>query len=60
MSGHIPVMLEEVLEMLAPRDGACYVDGAGQGVAHRASPGRWDGRFTLFCIRCGTRLERAI
>ncbi|MBW8708163.1 MAG: 16S rRNA (cytosine(1402)-N(4))-methyltransferase RsmH [Alphaproteobacteria bacterium] len=27
MSGHLPVMLKEVLEMLAPRDGAQYVDG---------------------------------
>lgn len=40
--------------------GDCYVDGAGQGVLHRASPGRWDGRFTLFCRRCGARIERAI
>ena len=31
MSGHIPVMLNEVLQMLAPRDGARYVDGTFGG-----------------------------
>ena len=31
MSGHIPVMLNEVLEMLSPRDGAHYVDGTFGG-----------------------------
>ena len=31
MSGHTPVMLEEVLDMLKPRDGARYVDGTFGG-----------------------------
>jgi 16S rRNA (cytosine1402-N4)-methyltransferase len=31
MSGHLPVMLNEVLEMLQPRDGAHYVDGTFGG-----------------------------
>ena len=31
MSGHTPVMLDEVLQMLAPRDGAHYVDGTFGG-----------------------------
>ncbi|HVW74442.1 MAG TPA: 16S rRNA (cytosine(1402)-N(4))-methyltransferase RsmH [Rhizomicrobium sp.] len=31
MSGHVPVMLNEVLEMLSPRNGARYVDGTFGG-----------------------------
>ena len=31
MSGHVPVMLSEVLEALSPRDGAHYVDGTFGG-----------------------------
>jgi 16S rRNA (cytosine1402-N4)-methyltransferase len=31
MSGHIPVMLSEVLDMLQPRDGAHYIDGTFGG-----------------------------
>jgi 16S rRNA (cytosine1402-N4)-methyltransferase len=31
MSGHLPVMLNEVLEMLSPRDGARYIDGTFGG-----------------------------
>jgi 16S rRNA (cytosine1402-N4)-methyltransferase len=31
MSGHLPVMLDEVVESIAPRDGAIYVDGTFGG-----------------------------
>ncbi len=31
MSGHVPVMLDEVLDILRPRDGARYVDGTFGG-----------------------------
>jgi 16S rRNA (cytosine1402-N4)-methyltransferase len=31
MSGHLPVMLNEVIEALSPRDGASYVDGTFGG-----------------------------
>jgi 16S rRNA (cytosine1402-N4)-methyltransferase len=31
MSGHVPVMLQEVLESLSPRDGAHYIDGTFGG-----------------------------
>ena len=31
MSGHVPVMLDEVLEALSPRDGAHYIDGTFGG-----------------------------
>ena len=31
MSGHLPVMLNEVIAMLAPRDGAHYIDGTFGG-----------------------------
>ena len=31
MSGHIPVMLGEVLKMLSPKDGEHYVDGTFGG-----------------------------
>ncbi|MEI9888461.1 MAG: 16S rRNA (cytosine(1402)-N(4))-methyltransferase [Rhizomicrobium sp.] len=31
MSGHVPVMLAEVLRMLAPKDGEHYVDGTSAG-----------------------------
>ncbi|HKY95460.1 MAG TPA: 16S rRNA (cytosine(1402)-N(4))-methyltransferase RsmH [Kiloniellales bacterium] len=37
MSGHLPVMLTEVLQALAPRDGARYLDGTfGRGGYSRA------------------------
>jgi 16S rRNA (cytosine1402-N4)-methyltransferase len=31
MSGHVPVMLNEVLDMLSPRDGGSYIDGTFGG-----------------------------
>jgi 16S rRNA (cytosine1402-N4)-methyltransferase len=31
MSGHLPVMLDEVVETIAPRDGAIYIDGTFGG-----------------------------
>ena len=31
MSGHVPVMLEEVMAVLAPRDDAIYVDATFGG-----------------------------
>jgi 16S rRNA (cytosine1402-N4)-methyltransferase len=31
MSGHVPVMLDEVLDALSPRDGARYIDGTFGG-----------------------------
>jgi 16S rRNA (cytosine1402-N4)-methyltransferase len=37
MSGHLPVMLDEVIETIAPRDGAIYIDGTfGGGSYSRA------------------------
>lgn len=38
------------------RRGDCYVDGAGQGVPHKPSPGTLAGRFMLYCVRCGATI----
>ena len=43
MSGHIPVMLNEVVECLSPKDGEVYVDGTfGAGGSNSRGRGGWE------------------
>jgi 16S rRNA (cytosine1402-N4)-methyltransferase len=37
MTGHVPVMLTEVLHNLAPRDGAAYLDATFGGGGYSAA-----------------------
>ncbi len=50
MSGHLPVMLPEVLQTLGPRDGAAYLDGTFGGGGYTAAILAAAPRCTLFAI----------
>ena len=50
-SGHTPVLLSEVLDVLQPSDGGIYIDGTF-GAGSRRRSARWSGATNTASLSC--------